>query len=970
MTTTTKYLKQLGFTKDDVKSTSSGGLYLYEVSPSVSSVANVQIIPFLFYEDSKEVFHYHDLLWNENKVNIFIAVGADKTYIIKAKEKPKNEANPFSKNVILKGGIFNYGTSTLGFKDIIDSIPFSKEKIDNSVFFQFVITKLEKIKNEVDEHLLNNLIELKKELSIFDDKPENINKVILKCLFVKYLEDRNILTEQTLVNALKSGSLQKLEDCFESIGIINGDILKGEVDINEKHIAELSVFFTTDYKTYRKTSQSTLFFPYKFDKIPIQLISNVYEEFLGKTDEKAKKQKGIYYTRTFVVDFMLSHTIYPKLKKKPDATVLDPACGSGAFLVQVFKEILNCNDDKNLSIDQKGQLLKEQIFGIDIDESALQITAFSLYLTLLNGIPNEEIKRQIKIKQPILPPLIGSNLLQKNTLITDVEFDIEYQIGKQFFKKKYSKFDCIVANPPWKEIKDSDTKEDEQIAETKRIIDKLKVYKNVSMRQLSQCFLLKINKYCHEDTDIAFIVNNSNFLNERSKKFRTELLTTYRLTKYYELSDIAPILFKNTSHPCSVLIMDKERHEINKVQYITPKLTRFSKSLRLIHYTSKDIKTVKQEDLKAEDILWRIFVKGDWTDYQLIKKIALQASDEVKAIICGRGINPNNARPKGKPDMKNKLDGKHLEKYYFSNLSKFNINQVLERKREDYDGLFKGKRILLKRTPSTKDRLKLTCAFTSKEIIFGENIMALKLNQEKLILPHAVILNSCLIGYYFTHLSAQVNKGTKMTGIRVNELKQLPFLNLEGNYIQQLNKLYKTINKHKRQDKPYSQCEKEVNEITFKLYKMLEFEKEIINEFYQTNIDRVNEKVISGDIQIYANKFREIYHRMIKKDLCLNVSYQISANIGAIVKFRIVAKKKYNSEIERGLTNEQQVLQMVKNKQVNNEMLSRFLNEDKVKVYNNNEFYIIKSKYFKDWTKRQAIEDANEEVHNMMQKLK
>jgi len=326
------YLKKLGFT-GDIINTQWGSLFLYEVSPSVFSVTSIQVIPFLFYEDSKQVFHYHDLLWNENKVNVFIAVGANKACIIKAKEKPKDEDNPFDSSVVLNKGSFDYGTSTIGFKEVVDSVPFSKEKMDNSIFFNFVINQLEAIKNEVDEHLLNNLIELKKELSFFDNNSENINRLILKCLFIKYFEDRNILTEKPLVNALKSGSPQELENCFETIGIINGDILKGQVNISKEHINELSLFFTRDYKVYKQTRRPTLFFPYKFDKIPIQLISNVYEEFLGKTDEKAKRQKGIYYTRTFVVDFMLSHTIYPMIKQKPNATVLDPACGSGAFLV-------------------------------------------------------------------------------------------------------------------------------------------------------------------------------------------------------------------------------------------------------------------------------------------------------------------------------------------------------------------------------------------------------------------------------------------------------------------------------------------------------------------------------------------------------------------------------------------------------------------------------------------------------------
>jgi type I restriction-modification system DNA methylase subunit len=191
--------------------------------------------------------------------------------------------------------------------------------------------------------------------------------------------------------------------------------------VTEKHIKELEIFYTHDDKEYKK-GQPNLFYPYKFNKIPIQLISNVYEEFLGRTNKKEKKSKGIFYTRTFVIDFMLSHTIYPKIEKQPNSTVLDPACGSGAFLVQAFNRILISQPKKNLSIDEKAEILQKQIFGVDTDVNALQITAFSLYLSLLHGISKKEIQEQLKKQNSILPSLIGYNLLQKNTIVDDVKF--------------------------------------------------------------------------------------------------------------------------------------------------------------------------------------------------------------------------------------------------------------------------------------------------------------------------------------------------------------------------------------------------------------------------------------------------------------------------------------------------------------------------------------------------------------------
>lgn len=773
---------------------------------------------------------------------------------------------------------------------------------------------------------------------------------------------------KSLVKALEEKKTSKLQGVFNKVAIINGDIIKKELSITSKHIEELLIFFTQDYIGY-KNSQRCLFYPYRFDKIPIQLISNVYEEFLGRTDKKEKKKKGIFYTRTFVVDFMLSHAIYPKLEKNNSSTILDPACGSGAFLVQAFKFILRKKN--HLSIDEKSSLLKSQIFGIDIDSNALQITAFSLYLCLLEGIGENEIKKQIEKRNPILPTLIGSNLLIKNAIVDDIEFNIHMEISGKIEKRIFTKFDCIIANPPWKELKKSEADADVETFRTRNAIAQEDIYANVDKYQISQAFLLKIDKLCHASTDVAIIVNNSIFLNEGACKFRQELLSKFNVSNIFELSDVAKILFKNTEHPCVVLILNKRKLSRNIVKYVKPRLTDLNKILRIISYSSGDIREVLQTDLINEDVLWRIFVNGNWKDYQLVKKIDLGRSNEISSIFCGRGINPNNDSPKeGVPIIKKLIEASELEGFYVKSLNEFNINRNFERERKEKDKLFFGDRILLKRIPSPKDRLRLSAVFTNKERYFKEQIIVLKLNNNELHKAYAALLNSSLIGYYLNITSAQTNKGKKLPSIRHKEITNLPLCNLSDSSIDALVELYDMIEKAKIRGFSICEYELQLDELVFNLFGLLEFEKEMIRDFYQVNIDKKNQIVRYNDIQIYVDKFRENYQLVLKKDLTINASFLFSLNIGTILKFDIVKKKFFKSKVQQGNLSQRKILNLVKEKQIQHEMLNGYINEDKVKLYDDLSFYLIKSNQHKDWTRRRAIEDANEEIHFFISKLK
>ena len=703
-----QYLSNLGIEDFDGKS----NFYRYDIAlPSANHTTNIPIefyfVPKTFlFEDT--IYDIHDNIWNKNEVPNFVIISETDSYIFDSKIKP-NKKNPLGANIDV------FKTQSIVYNDA----PITKKNLDSGYFFEFVIQKTKKNRHqEVDKDLLLNLIALRQDLLNIKNDEATIHLLLLRCLFLKYLEDRNIY-EKNYVYSILNQSSHALIKAFNEVGRINGDIFKYDVlsaeQIDAEYLAPIARFFTCDYLT----GQGSLF-PYKFDCIPVQLISNVYEAFLS---DSKKKGKGIYYTPKFVVDFMLSETFIPLLKKNPNITLFDPACGSAAFLVEGFKAII-VRHKAQKNFEKKKQILENQIFGIDIDKDALQIATFSLYLTLLEDLEPNFIRYQIEKQSPILPNLIGKNLLCGNSL-TDNELFAEQQ------------FDCIVANPPWGSVPtDTDSKIYEN--ERKTIGEKGKVglnpiYKNVSDYQRSQAFLLRVEKWSSDKTEYALIVNNAIFLNEYAEGFRKDFMKAYSVKKIYELSDLNPILFRKktigvinkrkiesgATEPCAVVIFNNySLNNNNTLKYITPKLNVLSSFLEIIQITERDIKHISQAQF-SNDLLWRVLVNGDLDDYRLIDNLR---RDKNLIIECRSGFQPKTGMTElGTPYMRPLVKPDDFKAFIIKpNLKKFNWNVNLHRKREEH--IFQNERLLLKIRPTQQNELRLSAIRVKGNEIFRDDI--------------------------------------------------------------------------------------------------------------------------------------------------------------------------------------------------------------------------------------------------------
>lgn len=959
------FLEKLGF----LPLGQQAGRYVHTIEIAHNQKAQVE---FLYIPTSSEfpteVTREHRRIWNSNNSEAFVVVSDDKSHVFSSKIKP-NEQNPWWGKI----ETFESGVKTEIDPQILESL--SCSRVNAGYFFDFVREKSRRNQEqEVDKDLLLNLIALRRDLTLSEQSQPVADLLILRCLFLKYLEDRGIYQKGYVSGILNSGNPYPLLQAFDAVGRINGDIFKNEPlakgDISPTHLNQLYRFFNSDYRT----GQGTLF-PYQFQHIPIQLISHVYEAFLSS----AKRQgKGIYYTPQFIVNFILEETLVPTLRDNQDVSVLDPACGSGAFLVESFQKIVRAKK-ASTDFEAKKAILVKQIFGLDNDAQALRIATFSLYLALLEDLDAGFIRLQIDNHAPILPSLIGYNLLHGNTLTDDRIFQNQT-------------FDCIVANPPWGSVPDDTDAEHRQERAAiggKGVSGQNPDYRDVSDFQRSQAFLLRVSKWATPATMLGLIVNNSVFLNENAQPFRHTFLEKNTLLRFYELSRLNKILFRKkrigevqgepvetgASEPAAFLVFRASLPDDNLVRYVAPRLTLLSEQLNLVHFTQREVKTVQQKTLVTDDMLWKVLVNGSWDDYQLIKQKILEHDPQL-IIECRSGFMPQkDMSPTGPPLLRPLIEPSDFDAYFVkSKLRRFNWNQTLLRERDP--NLFRGNRMVMAVRPTGKDQYRLRCARISGDEVFQDQILCIKIKKNGHYLmdyaPYLGIFNSSFTGYFTYLTSTQWGKGDmKRSKLRNGELEQIPIPPLTENDPRVSALVVAVAEMERRKRDPFDihleSLQVQIDQLVFEIYGLLEFEKAIIGEFYDLNVHRKDALVTDHDLMIYTEKFKSVFELVLAEHLTLCCEYKISRQFGAFVCFSIQERNALATEISPSSMSDEMIFDAIKQAQLIEAYGSNRLNELPTRVYTSERFFLIKSHFFRDWTVRQAIEDANEEVKTLMQ---
>ncbi len=344
----------------------------------------------------------------------------------------------------------------------------------------------------------------------------SVQRTIDRIIFLRICEDRGIEPYGRLME-LKNGNdvykqlfqlFHKADDKYNS-GLFHFKEEKGRKDTHDSLTPDLAI----DDKIVKDIINNLYYpdSPYEFSVLPADILGQVYEQFLGKVirltsahraivedKPEVKKAGGIYYTPTYIVDYIVKQTVGKLVDgKKPGPQggvsklrILDPACGSGSFLLGTYQFLLDwyldqyTNDDPNkwargrtprlyqvtdgewrLTTDERKRILLNNIYGVDIDHQAVEVTKLSLLLKVLEGENEQTLNRQLMLFQERVLPDLHNNIKCGNSLIgpdfyhgqqmTLLNEDEIFRINVFDWKTEFPEimknegFDAVIGNPPY-----------------------------------------------------------------------------------------------------------------------------------------------------------------------------------------------------------------------------------------------------------------------------------------------------------------------------------------------------------------------------------------------------------------------------------------------------------------------------------------------------------------------------------------
>lgn len=586
-----------------------------------NGIAKIPLIYFSAIQkyDATKVAELHRLSWNLGEAPLLFVVTPDEVLIYNNYEAPQAlEAG----NLDPTAGIIE----TLSLTDGLASQRLALQKYHRSLlesgeYWRQNETRFD-IQGRVDTTLMSNLRIMRKTLISQISKRCNesketitsiVHSLLSRSIFIKYLEERKDSNGATVFpQGFYSGFLESAK-CYTDVlnskdatyclfnslkEKFNGDTLQvAEIEteiITQKDLDELRTFILGDSELESK--QLALWPFYSFDIIPIQLISSIYELFFHLSDED--DEKGTYYTPLHLVNLVMDE-VYPWEGEYKDTSFFDPSCGSGIFLVEAYRRLvcrwMSQNDVHTITCDQLNLLLKNSIFGVDINEEAIRVASFSLSLAMCDFLDPRSIWGKLSF-----PRLLENNLIASDFFDKD----------KSFNNKRY---DVIIGNPPWQSNITGKTKE--YLKKANHVIGD---------KQIAQAFSIKCSELCKQNGIICLLMPSKGLLfnrSEKSRAYRENLFSDNNVLAMINLSVYRKFLFDHASGPAAAIIYTPKKEEISQpIIYCTPKPTYTIEDVRKFSIDPTDICRIPR-DIIDDDRIWKIAMWGAPRDLELIAKM-------------------------------------------------------------------------------------------------------------------------------------------------------------------------------------------------------------------------------------------------------------------------------------------------------------------------------------------------------------
>ncbi len=654
---------------------------------------------------------------------------------------------------------------------------------------------------------------------------------------------------------------------------------------------ELTPSLTLDDKKLKDIIRSLYYpdSPYEFSVLPADILGQVYEQFLGKVirltkghqakvedKPEVKKAGGVYYTPTYIVDYIVKHTVGKLLEDKTPKQaaklrILDPACGSGSFLIGAYQYLLDWHlkyyeedgpakhrkqiyqvkkGEWRLTTAERKRILLNNIYGVDIDPQAVEVTKLSLLLKVLEGESRDTIESQLRMFRERALPDLSSNIKCGNSLIgpdfyeheqmTLLDDEERYRINAFDWQTEFANimkaggFDAVIGNPPYgaSVLLNETTYLRNEFKDASQSLDSFEL------------FLVKASRLLKQSGRLSMIIPASWLTGDNYVASRKSLIACLNPIVAYAMPfDVFKAAYIDTA---IVVFVKDDGYEQCLVHY-------FPKKDKLA-FVPAEIGTEVPIDNIRSDNLFRIST--------ILSKNAAPILDKLKScsytfgdwFIIQRGVQPYSRKKHSEKQIKQRflhakseltkdhlpeLQGSELSRYWVSPKRMSFIHFCDEIASLRLKRMFEGKRIVLRRLITRKFRLQ--ASKVKETMVTTDNVLNMIPKSEEADVGFALgILNSNLVSWYYVNKSMVAQKDD-FPQVHISALANLPIPVADKarhdkmvKLVERMLKLNRELQKAKtpdektRLERQITATDRQIDKLVYELYSLTEDEIKIV----------------------------------------------------------------------------------------------------------------------------------------------
>ena len=590
--------------------------------------------------NSQQHIKLHAALWSAAKNEVYIIISPTRIDIINSRRPAElvDKCELSIENLILASG------------EVIEDI--NSQLFSASVFGNGSFWEQSEFENKLDERnspyifLLDYLMTVRKIFLTNNSIPlsaETIDKLLVTCILIKFLEEiKDDKGKHTLRSLYSKYNVENFAEIIDKGFIIqilndltnefNGKIFDKFSDNEKTTIEKTNLSLLANFLKANidiKSGQLFLWEQYSFKHLPAEIISAIYENFiqaeaLRKTGDN---EKGVVYTPIHLVNLLIDEVMplnKPHMFLSEKFKVLDPSCGSGVFLVAAYKRLLQwwaINNSTNNIItypdSKKAQkILEDNIYGVDVKNTATFVTVFGLTTALLDKLTPQEIWNNLEFKD-----LNQINIQNRNFF--------EWAIKA---KENLMPFDLVIGNPPFN-VETGKNKSEVINSSLLRQLDfKHKVIPNNNFAlHFFEASMVLAKKVC------LIIPSTVLLYNRPAQIYRNKLFTNYTVEKIYDFTHLREVLFTKKNNqayenqkkmgrtPVVALIVNNIPSDFRSIEHIVVKrTTAVEKKLRFeIDYYDKHQVMWDWAIDENKSFIWKTNLLGGGRLFHLIYRLSL-----------------------------------------------------------------------------------------------------------------------------------------------------------------------------------------------------------------------------------------------------------------------------------------------------------------------------------------------------------